>query len=552
MASEYTEKSRLLGDSSNSPEIQISGTVNRHEPINHDQQPVDNRQHTTTFVQTLMHLLKGNIGTGLMGLPFAVGQAGLIVSDDKLSGVFGVCGGVFGGVGWGVSGVGLCRHNASIERVGCVWCRFMQILMHLLKGNIGTGLMGLPFAVGQAGLIIGPLGLLFMAVICVFCMDKLVRCSHYLCRRTQKSSLDYGEVAEEAMRASPFEALRRRATVGSYVVDFFLVLTQTGFCCVYFLYMADNIHQIYFLYYGNAAPSLQLFVLMLSPIVLLYTYIRYLDHLAPFSSAANVLSVIGLAIIFEYMFYYLINEVSPQDIKDLPYATDFKGVCVFFGTAIYAFEGIGTVLPLENKMKNRDKFRSVLFLGMGIACFIYLSMGLLGYLCFGKNLEDTITLNLPDTLLYIMVRVMFVFAIFFTYGIQFYVPVHILWPFFKRRIANERYHDLGEYVFRTFMVLLTMVLAISIPKLALFISLIGAFSSTGLALIFPPLLEELTLSTEGYSSPHSVTRLAINICIIVFGLVGFGAGTYVAVDEIVLSFQPSLPAATLQPATMIP
>ncbi len=56
------------------------------------------------------------------------------------------------------------------------------------------------------------------------------------------------------------------------------------------------------------------------------------------------------------------------------------------------------VLPLENKMKNRDQFRTVLVLGMVIVCCLYFAMGLLGYLCFGTELEDTITLNLPDTL----------------------------------------------------------------------------------------------------------------------------------------------------------
>ena len=43
---------------------------------------------------------------------------------------------------------------------------------------------------------------------CVF--DIFTLCFNF---RIQGSSLDYGKVAEETMRAAPFEVLRRKATI---------------------------------------------------------------------------------------------------------------------------------------------------------------------------------------------------------------------------------------------------------------------------------------------------------------------------------------------------
>lgn len=70
---------------------------------------------------------------------------------------------------------------------------------------------------------------------------------------------------------------------------------------------------------------------------------------------------------------------------------------LYFGTAIYAFEGIGVVLPLENNMKTPQDFgglTGVLNTGMVIVASLYTAVGFFGYLKYGENVAATITLNL--------------------------------------------------------------------------------------------------------------------------------------------------------------
>jgi solute carrier family 36 (proton-coupled amino acid transporter) len=83
------------------------------------------------------------------------------------------------------------------------------------------------------------------------------------------------------------------------------------------------------------------------------------------------------------------NFIAPNLLHSLP---------LFFGTVIFAFEGISLVLPLQNAMKKPENFSAVvgvLNVGMVFVTGIYVSFGAIGYWKYGEATEGSLTLNLP-------------------------------------------------------------------------------------------------------------------------------------------------------------
>merc|ERR1712027_36434 len=159
---------------------------------------------------------------------------------------------------------------------------------------------------------------------------------------------------------------------------------------------------------------------------------------------------------------------------------------------IYAFEGIGVILPLENQMQTPQDLRGwngVLNTSMIFVTCLYYAVGFFGYLQYGDDVEGSVTLNLPvEESLAQVIIVMFSIAIFFTYAIQFYVPLEILVPFAQAKARQFNVVDKDvtvDFVLRYILILITFIFAAIIPRLDLFISLVGALSSSALALLAP-------------------------------------------------------------------
>lgn len=426
------------------------------------------------------------------------------------------------------------------ESQGTTW---FQTLVHLLKGNIGTGLLGLPLAVKNAGLLMGPLSLLVMGMVAVHCMGLLVKCAHHLCGRLNKPFVDYGDAVMYGLESCSSPWLQNYARWGRYMVDFFLIITQLGFCSAYFVFLADNVRQVVGV--ANATSSdchtnatlvlpqstmdVRLYMLLLLPFLVLLVFVRSLHVLAVLSTVANVSMLVSLVLIFQL----LVQRIP--DPHALPLVASWRTYPLFFGQAIFAFEGIGVVLPLENKMKEPWRFPLLLYVGMSLVTALYISLGCLGYLQFGPDVGTSITLNLPTCWLYQAVKLLYCLGIFFTFALQFYVPAQIIIPFFVARVP-EGCELIVDLLVRSALVCLTCILAVLIPRLDLVLALVGSVSSSALALIIPPLLEIATFSSEGLS-PLTIAKDAL---ISLLGFLGFVAGTYQALNELLFPSHDSL------------
>eukprot|EP00069_Balaena_mysticetus_P017272 bmy_10537T0 len=424
----------------------------------------------------------------------------------------------------------LARDNNSEPKSLDDGSKIMQTLIHLLKCNIGTGLLGLPLAMKNAGLLVGPFSLLAIGILTVHCMVILLNCAHHLSQRLQKTFVNYGEAMMYSLETCPNAWLRTHSVWGRYTVSFLLIITQLGFCSVYFMFMADNLQQILVL---TPTLDIRFYMLTILPFLTLLVFIQNLRVLSVFSTLANITTLGSMALIFEY----IVQEIP--DPRNLPLMASWKTFLLFFGTAIFTFEGVGMVLSLKNQMKHPQQFSFVLYLGMSLVIVLYICLGTLGYMKFGSNTQASITLNLPNCWLYQSVKLMYSIGIFFTYALQFHVPAEIVIPVVISQVS-ESWVLFADLSVRTALVCLTCVSAILIPRLDLVISLVGSVSSSALALIIPPLLELITF----YPEDMSCVTIAKDIMISILGLLGCVFGTYQALYELIQPINHSIANST--------
>lgn len=184
----------------------------------------------------------------------------------------------------------------------------------------------MPDAFKNAGLYTGLFLTLMLGFICTHCMQILVKCSHELCRRLQVPSLNFSEVCYSSFETGPTR-LRKYSEHARNLINVFLLITQTGFCCVYFLFVAVNLQEVA-AYYFMKLDTRVFLILLLIPMILL-NLVKNLKYLTPFSFIASLLTIIGLVICF----YYMLQDLPKTD--SVKAFSSWGKLPLYFGTAVY-------------------------------------------------------------------------------------------------------------------------------------------------------------------------------------------------------------------------
>ncbi|KAH7442076.1 hypothetical protein KP509_03G069200 [Ceratopteris richardii] len=261
--------------------------------------------------------------------------------------------------------------------------------------------------------------------------------------------------------------------------------------------------------------SKQDFVWISFPLEIMLASIYTLTKLAPFSIFADIVNFGSMALVMQQDVVTMISKgvcsVSVYNsLKTLPFA---------IGVAIYAYEGIALVIPLESSMLEREKFGKVLGLAMVSITALYITFGLFGYLAFGEETLDIVTMNLEPGLKTTLVKLGLCVGLLFTFAVMMF-PVHQV---MEQRLVRGKPNTLLRIV----VVLMATLCATAVPRFGDFLSLVGNSVCCALAFVVPSCFH-----MKAHRDDISKSMLCIDYIIMIFGTAYGVWGTILAWSNI--------------------
>lgn len=363
----------------------------------------------------------------------------------------------------------------------------------LLKSFVGTGVMFLPKAFYNGGLLFSTTLLTSIALISLYTFLLLVETRN----RIPVSFGDIGGVLfGKKMR---------------FAVLLAITLSQIGFVCAYMVFVAQNVQALIesvsqcelrvplsYLIFGQIA----IFV----PLAL----IRKIQKLSAFALVADLFILIGLV----YLYYFDFLTLSANGIADVEWVINSKSFPMFIGTAVFTYEGVGLVIPITESMAEPEKFPKVLSGTMIFITSIFLSVGFISYLAFGSEVQTVILLNMPGTAVVNTVQGLYALAICLSIPLQLFPAIRIVETGLFTR--SGKYNNTVKWqknIFRFASVFACALIAVAgSGDLDKFVSLVGSLCCVPLCFFFPPLFHLKAIA-------KSWRQKAIDIAIIIFGLV---------------------------------
>lgn len=378
-----------------------------------------------------------------------------------------------------------------------------KAVLLLLKSFLGTGVLFLPKAFLNGGLLFSTVVLLTAALISYFCFLLLIKA------RKAVGVSSFGDIGG----ALYGEKMRQ-------AILFSIVVSQIGFAAAYIVFTSENL-QALILSLSGQAYSIKFLILLQLLIFLPLSMIRNIAKLSGTALIADFFILSGLL----YLYYTGGLAIATNGISDVKQFNP-KDWTLFVGTAIFTFEGVGLIIPIQESMKKPAQFGPVLGGVMITITFIFVSSGAIGYMAYGSHVQTVVLLNLPqDSKFVTTVQAFYSLAILLSTPLQLFPAIRILENgLFSRSGKHNPKIKWQKNVFRFFLVFFTALVAWGgADDLDRFVALTGSFACIPLVYLYPPLLHLKSVAT-------TTVEKSIDIGLVTFGTVMMVYTTYSSVS----------------------
>jgi len=199
--------------------------------------------------------------------------------------------------------------------------------------------------------------------------------------------------------------------------------------------------------------------------------------------------LIGIA----YIYYYDILALFTNGVSPTVQLFNPEHYTLTVGSAIFTFEGVGLILPIQASMRSPQDFSKLLYIVMCLITVIFTSVGALCYATFGMDTQIEIISNYPqDSPVVNAVQFIYSIAVLIGTPVQLFPAMRILEGHIFSSARSGKKDAATKWrknAFRSMLVAICGGMSIAgASNLDRFVALIGSFACVPLVYIYPPWL----------------------------------------------------------------
>uniref|UniRef100_A0A8C5MWJ3 Solute carrier family 38 member 1 n=1 Tax=Leptobrachium leishanense TaxID=445787 RepID=A0A8C5MWJ3_9ANUR len=369
-------------------------------------------------------------------------------------------------------------------------------VFNLSNAIMGSGILGLAFALANTGIVLFVLLLISVTLLSVYSINLLLKCS------METGCMVYEKLGKEVF-GKPGQFLVFGSTTlqntGAMLSYLFIVKNELPIV-VKFLVGREDADEAWYL--GGSFLVIVVTVIIIFPLCLLKN-LGYLGYTSGFSLCCMfffLVVVIYNKFQIECSSLHLngTSESSPEDLCKPEYFTINSKTVYALPTLAFAFVCHPSVLPIYSELRDRSqkKMQLVSHISFFAMFVMYLLTALFGYLTFYSNVQSELlhTYENKKDILILTVRLAVIIAVILTVPVLFFTVRSSLFE-----MAQKTKYVFWQHLLVTIVLLaLVDLLVIFIPSIKDIFAVVGVTSANMLIFILPSTLYlKVTQGREG-------------------------------------------------------